>query len=191
MLPKQLLQFLQFHNFKFIAYILLHQHKEWKIFFPHILIEHYFLYLKSASTIFTTYWLLEYFLKKKDFHLLTAVSFRLVFDYEYTISFNTILSTQAWMLFINLIHLIISSDFSFSVTSCFVAIFFIRYSYTWHTEVSIWIKCSFNFPLPSRVKYNAFLCSLKYDRYTVSIPNCFTYIWFTTDKSVGCMGSVG
>lgn len=61
------------------------------------------------------------------------------------------------MLFINPIHLIISVAFSSSVTPCFFAIFFIRYSAISRAEVSISARCSYNFPLVSRLKYSTLL----------------------------------
>lgn len=92
----------------------------------------------------------------------TAVLLRLVLNYEYTISFSTTSSTQERMLFINPIHFIISSAFNFSVTPCLIVISFIRYSAILHAEVSISTRCSFSFPLVSRLKYKTFLYSLKY-----------------------------
>ena len=100
--------------------------------------------------------------KRKLPSVKTAVPFRLVCYQEYTISFNTISSAQARILFINPTHLIISFAFSCSVTPCFLAIFFIRYSAILHAEVSISARCSYNFPLVSRLQYKTFLCSLKY-----------------------------
>ena len=61
------------------------------------------------------------------------------------------------MLFINPIHLIISVAFSSSVTPCFFAISFIRYSAISRAEVSISARCSYNFPLVSRLKYSTLL----------------------------------
>ena len=49
-----------------------------------------------------------------------------------------------------------------SVTPCFLAISFIRCSAILHAEVSISTRCSYNFPLVSRLQYKTFLCSLKY-----------------------------
>ena len=89
--------------------------------------------------------------KRKTAIKQTAVLLRLVLYYEYTISFNTISSTQARMLFINPIHLIISVAFSSSVTPCFRAISFIKYSAVLQAEVSISARCSYNFPLVSRL----------------------------------------
>ena len=66
------------------------------------------------------------------------------------------------MLFINPIHLIISVAFSSSVTPCFFAISFIRYSAISRAEVSISARYSYNFPLVSRLKYSTRLRSLKY-----------------------------
>ena len=76
--------------------------------------------------------------------------------------YDTISSAQVRMLFINPIHLIISVAFSSSVTPCFFAISFIRYSAISRAEVSISARCSYNFPLVSRLKYSTRLCSLKY-----------------------------
>ena len=42
------------------------------------------------------------------------------------------------------------------------AISFIRCSAILHAEVSISTRCSYNFPLVSRLQYKTFLCSLKY-----------------------------
>ena len=100
--------------------------------------------------------------KRKTAIKQTAVLLRLVLNYEHTISFNTISSAQARMLFINPIHLIVSVAFSSSVTPCFFAISFIRYSAILQAEVSISARCSYNFPLVSRLKYSTRLCSLKY-----------------------------
>ena len=49
-----------------------------------------------------------------------------------------------------------------AVTPCFLAISFIRYSAILQAEVSISARCSYNFPLVSRLKYSTRLCSLKY-----------------------------
>ena len=61
------------------------------------------------------------------------------------------------MLFINPIHLIISVAFSSSVTPCFFAISFIRYSAISRAEVSISARCSYNVPLVSKLKYSTLL----------------------------------
>ena len=62
-------------------------------------------------------------------------------------SFNTISSAQARMLFIFPTQRSISLAFSSSATPCFLAISFIRYSAISRAEVSISAKCSYNFPL--------------------------------------------
>ena len=66
------------------------------------------------------------------------------------------------MLFINPIHLIISVAFSSSVTPCFFAISFIRYSAISRAEVSISARCSYNFPLISRLKHSTRLCIFQF-----------------------------
>ena len=73
------------------------------------------------------------------------------------------------MLFINPIHLIISVAFSSSVTPCFFAISFIRYSAISRAEVSISARCSYNFPLVSRLKY-----STLFDKFLQITTNFFT-----------------
>ena len=77
-------------------------------------------------------------------------------------SFNTISSAQARMLFIFPTQRSISLAFSSSVTPCFLAISFIRYSAISRVEVSISARYSYNFPLVSRLKYSTRLRSLKY-----------------------------
>ena len=124
------------------------------MYLPHIL---YPLRLYSQLNDF-----LNTYRKRKTAIKQTAVLLRLVLNYEYTISFNTISSTQARMLFISPTHRIISVAFSSSVTPCFFAISFIRYSAILQAEASISARCSYSFPLVSRVKYSTRLCSLKY-----------------------------
>ena len=62
-------------------------------------------------------------------------------------SFNTISSAQARMLFIFPTQRSISLAFSSSATPCFLAISFIRCSAISRAEVSISARCSYNFPL--------------------------------------------
>ena len=97
--------------------------------------------------------------------LIVVITLSPVFSEEYalhTISFSTISSAQARMLFIIPTHLIVSVAFSSSVTPCLRAISFIRYSAISRAEVSISARCSYNLPLVIRLKYNTRLCSLKY-----------------------------
>ena len=82
------------------------------------------------------------------------------------------------MLFINPIHLIISVAFSSSVTPCFFAISFIRYSAISRAEVSISARCSYNFPLISRLKHSTRLFSLPIQpvhRHTDSSVACIVF----------------
>ena len=90
-------------------------------------------------------------------------------------SFNTISSAQARMLFIFPTQRSISLAFSSSVTPCFLAISFIRYSAISRAEVSISARCSYNFPL--------------HKMYTFVYRTFIKFILFLPGTGTGCLGT--